>query len=109
MWALAPAGAAPSAPAASAPADTIAAADSPRRVTRAGFKRNCVIGIILIPRLLVSLCLEPRAHDAGRAQTGSRNRSVDGSHCGKELAKNRLSASGRAPPRQVVPRRGRLA
>src|SRR6516164_8083970 len=92
MWALAPAGAAPSAPAASAPADTIAAMDTPRHVVREGFKRNCVIGFILAPRFLGSRCLEPRAHDAERAQTGSRNGSVDGSHCCKEIAK-RLSCT----------------
>src|SRR5215472_12666826 len=97
MWALAPAGAAPSAPAASAPADTIVATNSPRRVTRAGLKRNCVIGIILAPRILGSRCLEPRAHDAGHASTGSRSRSVDGSYNCKELAKNCHSGEWRTP------------
>src|SRR5215469_846048 len=112
MWALAPAGAAPSAPAASAPADTIAATNTPRRVTRAGFKRNCVIGFILTPRLLV-----PGASSRAPMTQGTlRPVHVAGAWMVHIAAKNGSKtaiadsgAPGPAPPGQLGPPRGRPA
>src|SRR6516165_7421438 len=112
MWALAPAGAAPSAPAASAPADTIAAMDTPRHVVREGFRRICVIGIILAPRLSVPSTSSRAPMTQGAPPTGSRSGSVDGSYNCKELAKNcpsgewrTRSGTARAPRAAARPAR----